>query len=619
MGIFNPKTGRNIFVPGMTAKQFAEAAALPKNQDADMASSLTAIAKERPGVVGEFLALYLDEPEREEMTPENSPALLCFTLLLCDRNFPTEERENHLRAVLPRITAMITDQTIRDDQMLTLAGVLATAGHPLPDELMNRSFRDWDGTLQKHLKKHSRNLADDPESITMLMERHGLYSFMDDCTPSVDEINNVLVPLLAMAETTPAAVVPAATCLAIRAEQPDLNIDGIREIYARMRELGTPRALWCLEALADWPGLGVVRPPALDEANKLRQTGIAAEPPALKGEFSSARVSMTDDSGSRYLLVFWKRTKREMDAVSIMLNDIVGIKNVMFVFGEGKEFGKELAAGPGQEMTWADISRDMAKALFADALACHLDSGAAPPGIVFSVLPYFGDTPPAPKHREPNLDAYNLDAIAPTPDLAGPETVDLLDSPVLLSLVPIPETAYAFCRDHHPGPEKPLPEGDCNAFIEQVLAPEQSRLLHRMAVNLEVEALAGRAKRRENRKAAELWLGLRENVVPFAQHPFIRELAIESSNSILEDIDNGFTTRQAALESELNNLAESPGGLLNELFNDPEFRDIPPEAMGSFLSDLFGTGDAAPPIPSQAPEKKKGKGSGKKGKGRKDG
>ena len=82
-------------------------------------------------------------------------------------------------------------------------------------------------------------------------------------------------------------------------------------------------------------------------------------------------------------------------------------------------------------------------------------------------------------------------------------------------------------------------------------AEDGPRLLHRLAVNLEVQALAGRAKETGNKRLARLWWGLRHEVVPFADVPFVEELTRNGLGAIVENVLQGFLTQAEANEAEL--------------------------------------------------------------------
>jgi hypothetical protein len=91
-----------------------------------------------------------------------------------------------------------------------------------------------------------------------------------------------------------------------------------------------------------------------------------------------------------------------------------------------------------------------------------------------------------------------------------------------------------------------LNDREMQSFIEEVVLEERPRLLQRLAMNLEVEARAGRAKRASNKRLAHLWLGLQHEVVPFADVPFVVELSHIGFDAVLSNVLQGYTTQAEA-------------------------------------------------------------------------
>lgn len=608
-GFLDRDRERHIVKPGMSARDFL--AAIRDNPEVEVFSALAELFDERPRIVDEFLDAFLSVEDPDD----KNVAGMCFAALLTDERLPAEKREKNARLVEPAVRKAIRDKAnVADDDKLILATTMEKAGAPLfsgEDEL-RACMHDYDAAIESRKRRMASAISDDPAAMTLFLESRGLYSPESGKAPSVNTINAMMSFALTVADDNPAAVVLAAACLAIRAEQPDLNIQGVNAIYERMRELKTPRALWCLDTLAEWPGLGAARGKALEEADALRMAGVESEPPSASGKFVKALISMIDDTGSRSLVLFRRERGGDFDALGLMLNDEIGVKDIVTGFGAGEEF-KAMFEEMGQGVALADIGIDLARELLADALARHADTGTAPPGVLFALLPFFGDVKIVPRVREPNLGMYKLDKATPTQALAGDDTALLADLPLLSHLTPMPEAAYEFCRKYH----KPKRDGSLNPenldrFIDAVLVPERERLLRRMAVNLEVEALAGRAKRKDNRLVVLLWLGLRENVVPFREHPFVREMAIASSDTVIEDIRRGYTTRKAAFDAELS-IPPPFADLMGDFMKAAEMGEISlddEEKLVNDMTELLTTMKNGVKKPGNS----KGKGRAKKGK-----
>jgi Plasmid pRiA4b ORF-3-like protein. len=178
---------------------------------------------------------------------------------------------------------------------------------------------------------------------------------------------------------------------------------------------------------------------------------------------------------------------------------------------------------------------------------------------------------------------YMLETVRPTPELVAKGRA-LADSALFGCLFPASDTAYAFCEAHWDKRRKNIRASDIPAFLQEVMPQERERLLHRMAVNLEVEALAGRAGRKENQTAARLWLGMKENVAPFWTIPFVQELADLSIDTIVADLRRGFKNQReafAASERESENPEAVFTGLMRQLFEGADPDNIP-------VPDFFG-------------------------------
>jgi hypothetical protein len=96
-----------------------------------------------------------------------------------------------------------------------------------------------------------------------------------------------------------------------------------------------------------------------------------------------------------------------------------------------------------------------------------------------------------------------------------------------------------------------LPKSQFETFVREIAAQDKGVLLSRLAATLEVEAWAGRARNPLNKIAARTWLGLREEVLPFHEVPYVRRLAEASVSMVLDDLRLGFTNQADAHEAAL--------------------------------------------------------------------
>jgi hypothetical protein len=231
-----------------------------------------------------------------------------------------------------------------------------------------------------------------------------------------------------------------------------------------------------------------------------------------------------------------------------MLNDEVGIKEALCVYEEGREVLRTFGEHPWITVARCDLA--LAREVVADALAVHERTGRPVPSRFLLQRHFLGPEPIAPAERTPDLSAYRLDEVEVGPELVA-RSRNLAHRPGFNNLYCASDRAYAFLRDRvERQGEEPLALSltgrEMAGFIDQVAAEERPQLLRRIAANLEIEALAGRAGRAINRRLARLWLGLQHHVVPFAQVPFVLELTRIGIENVLENVLQGYETQAEA-------------------------------------------------------------------------
>jgi hypothetical protein len=89
--------------------------------------------------------------------------------------------------------------------------------------------------------------------------------------------------------------------------------------------------------------------------------------------------------------------------------------------------------------------------------------------------------------------------------------------------------------------------------LTEVAAAERELLTRRLAINLEVEARAGRARRHENQALARVVVALAERVVPFEEIPFVQALNAAGMGFIAQNVALGHRSQREA-----NAAAERP-------------------------------------------------------------
>ena len=87
-------------------------------------------------------------------------------------------------------------------------------------------------------------------------------------------------------------------------------------------------------------------------------------------------------------------------------------------------------------------------------------------------------------------------------------------------------------------------------FLREAASRERPQLTSRLAANLEIEAMAGRARTPSNRMAARVWLALAEPIVPFHEIPYVQALGARAVAAIAQNLDLGYRTQRAANEAQ---------------------------------------------------------------------
>ena len=187
----------------------------------------------------------------------------------------------------------------------------------------------------------------------------------------------------------------------------------------------------------------------------------------------------------------------------------------------------------------------------ADAWALHERQERPFPGRFFVYRSYLGDEPIEPRSRTANLGAYMLETTVISPALVD-GSQELCDYEPYGGLWFSSDDAYAFMKSHPSKHGRRLARTDSDPFVRTIAEIERDELLARMAANLETEALAGRGTRKLNQLAGRTWLGMREQVCPVHEVPYVRALAKRSVNVITRNLRDGYTSQAQANQAGLD-------------------------------------------------------------------
>ncbi len=569
-----------------------------RNVKADIITPLQKTLDKHPDLATAFAWLHVYD--RREADDNSAMAML--VALLDATMFSPAQRKRSGKAAADELEKALRDKAVPDELKITILPLLEMAGRPVPDKDVGKFFQDYEAAVRRHSEEFAKKFSDSPASLSKFLLANGLISDEENYASgpvSTELASQILTLGHGIALVNPAGATLMTAALIFRVGAPEFSHERSLGQLDGIHALATPRARWCLETLANWPGFSMpFRSKAAKLAAELAGHGIKSQAPLAPGEFSHGIVAMIDGMGSRTATLFHRTQKGELDAFNVMYNDEVGIKDAFAFFGNGDELEGMLRSNFG-EMSTANSSLALFRELMADSFALHEELGTAPPGCLFPLLAYLGNQPVTPQKREPNLDAYKLETVCPTPDqLTG--GIDLADHTLFGCLFPASDAAYSFCEKHWDKRKKCFREADFLTFLKEVMPLERERLLHRMAINLEVEALAGRAGLKDNKTAARLWLGMKENVLPLEGIPFVQELARTAVEHISRDLRRGYKNQREALLagemdprkqgeasgkivdlSELDSLSKSEResfltGLMRQLYGDAESGDLPP-------------------------------------------
>jgi len=490
-----------------------------------------------------WLAAYDDAAE----TRERASTLLVSALR--DPAVPGRIHEKVARQAAELAEQAIRDPGLPDEQKLILGAVLTLSGSDMDPGELEACFADFSGSVEHAARHAASTMLDSAEELEAWLQAGELVEDQGQGLVSEAQVVRTLTTATVMAQTnarlgaTALVVVSALGREACRAREEELCM-----ALEASTKLDPERALALLTELATWPNTGALGAKARELSMRLRAEGVSPRPVPAPA-FSHGLVSTVDGSGSRALQLHYRQGEGTLDAVSFVLNDRVGLKDVWCAFGQGHEVEQQFRdAG----LQLASCDEAFARELIADALATSEASGRPVPGRWLLYRSFLGEAPIEPARRTPNLGAYMLETVVRRPELAE-DTETLLDSSAYHQLGFDSDAAYAFVREKTRGRPRTLkirPEL-VTEFLDVVEPHERERLTRRLSVNLEHEARAGRAKQRINRLAARAWIALSEELVSFSELPYARALAIRSLRAIEHNVAKGHRTQDEANQASL--------------------------------------------------------------------
>ena len=501
-----------------------------------------------PGDPGADLArLAAHEPDKG--LAEFAMALLAVGLR--EPEVPTEVREMLRVGTGPVLREILTDPSVLEQRKLLLASVFAMGGGDVSWPEFAGLFSDIPAMSRAIAGVLGDKISHEPESVETALIAAELIGGDGSFVEGIDSerIDWAVATGATVIEQNPDAAAAILCAVGAVACEHRVPTESLPMAFDAVSRCPTDRVAWFLDELGRWPAAGATGELAAELARELVAKGVTPRNVLLR-DFSHGLVSMVDGAGSRSVSLFFRTLEGGMDALMLLLNDEVGMKDAWAVFQDSSEVEKRL--GDREEnIMYAPCSLALARELVADTWAVHERIGRPLPGGFFIYRSYLGTAPIRPARRRPNLGAYMTETMVVSPALVDGSD-DLLDSNLYAGLWFASDAAYCFVREHGPKRGRRIPKKLLEAFLREIVPGDIETLAARMAANLEVEALGGRAIHKANRIASRTWLGITQQCRPAFEIPYVRALAERSLDVVVRNVRMGFTSQsevnQAGLE-----------------------------------------------------------------------
>jgi hypothetical protein len=427
---------------------------------------------------------------------------------------------------------------VPDERKLDIGPLLRLCGEEIPQDDYVRAFLDYEGSRRRRRNEAVRRAPATPEEVTEHLIAAGVIEGDPDDGRTVSEFLDVAEA--AAVHNPPLGAMMLAAVAAIAEERGIDDFPSARTI-SRIESTSTGEAAWFLRVLGELydDALGAQSRAA---TGRLAAAGIVeAIPPAPP--FERGWVTMVDGAGSRQLVLSFEEDRGAAgEMLFLLLNDQAGIKECFCRFACDAAT-RQLIEAELEVIARAPCGIALARALVAEALDARKRNGRPLAGALVLYRHLLGDEPLVAAAREPELGAYGLDGLQRDASLVdGSE--DLADTALCQSLYCASDEAYRFVERLREQDDAALePDADVLGEFATIALRDRPSLLRRLAVNLEVEALAGRAEAASNRRLARLYHGLCHEVVPFSDTPFVRALCDRAIRSIDFNLACGYRSQ----------------------------------------------------------------------------
>jgi hypothetical protein len=493
------------------------------------ASTLRGLVESRLDAPGAALARLLAHDADESV---RELALMLLFCAACDPQVTRRARTAVLRTALPELKRAFADPQVPDERKVDIGPLLRMCGEVIPPHEYSRAFRDYDGCRARLRDEAVRRSLATPEVVTEHLLAGGVIGGEGEISDAVARLLDVGERAVQHNPPLGAMILCVLTSLAAEHE-----LDGFptRRALDLAEATGSREAAWFLHALGELPVVAEWCGSARAASRRLAEAGVAPVAP-LARPFLQGAVTRVDEWGSRQIILTFE-DGQGTDLLFLSVNDRSGIEEAYCRFTCDLGTVRELEAALA-EIARAPCDLPLARSFVSDALATHARTGHAPGGTWVLYRYLLGAEPLTPVARAPVLDAYALDTVELEPSLVA--CAELADEPLCACLYRASDEACRFVEALRDRQEAVLsPAASHVAAFAAIVVRERETLLGRLAANLELEALAGREGEEVNRRLARVYHGLRHEVVPFVDAPFVLGLCALSIQAIGSDLSSG--------------------------------------------------------------------------------
>jgi len=569
---------------------------MKKHSEFDLVEELVKLLAVSPGIPAVFARMLGEDDFQDPFPIAAILSTFCY-----NKYFYRKQRVTNAEKIISELWDLIQNPGIATSRKILAVDILESTGYPI-NEMITQHIPEYRQETWRLAEVPHKKVSDLRRGFFDTLRTLSLHDGNKDDASDRSEADVLDLFGIPMTEENQLEAIYAGSVFACCADMGVLDKHA-KGYLSALEKMKTPRSAWCLDILAEWPMPEAFRDKARAAAASLVSNGVKAEAPRVRGVYSHAILTACDGMGWRSLTFFWKISGHRMDALTLELNDAIGIGEISYLPDHGAVLENEYKLN--SRLSHILVEPAFAGECVADAMARHLALRTSPPWKLLPSLPHMAGCGMRSAARTPNLDSYTPENILCTPESLE-NSAALANTPRYGRFIPDPDATYHFCRKFKSKHGFSLSSKAFERFVREVAFRDRENLLHRMALNLEFESLAGRSHSRENALAAHTWLAIRDDTVPFWEIPFVRELSRKAVEDALEEIRDDYVCRQELIED-----AQSEGlgyfEYASALMDEHGWLDVPPDErilLADDFMDALEESTPAPKAPVQSHQKK---------------